>query len=371
MKIAQYEPSYKPSDKKLLHELIDSDTWFSEFKYVQEFEKLLAEQTNNKYAIAVNNGTVAISIALSALGIRPYDQVIVPDITMVATANAVKFIGATPVFCDVETETCCLDVDKAIALAESINARAIIYVTLNGRINEKAILRLKKYCDDNYIHLIKDDAQSLGSYSESGLTLQDASFAHVHTLSFSPHKAVSTGQGGAILTSDDNLYEKFKRMKDFGRLSGGSDVHDYFGINSKFTELQASLGISQLRRFHQIINDKRNIYDTYYRRLSSSKEIFMMPRNSNTTPWFVDLYVKDKRNELASYLKEKGIGTRNLYMALQNQQCYEIKHENIQVGFKPEYSVHFSNTGLWLPSTFTLTEEQVNYVCDSILEFFK
>jgi perosamine synthetase len=371
MKIAQYEPKYTVEDKKALHELIDSDSWFSEFKYVEEFERMLAKQTGNEYAIAVNNGTVAISIVLSALGIRPYDQVIVPDMTMIATANAVSFIGATPVFADIELDTGCLDVDKAIALAESVDARAIIYVTLNGRMNEQAILKLKKYCDDNYIHLIKDDAQSLGSYSDSGLPLQDSSFANTHTLSFSPHKAVSTGQGGAIVTSDEKLYEAYKRMKDFGRLTGGADNHDYFGINSKFTELQASLGISQLKRFDQIIRDKRFIYDSYAERLDrDSTNIYIKPRNNNTTPWFVDLYIKENLQGLAEHLKNNGIGTRKIYPALQNQLCYD-KFHNVQIGFKPEYSVMLSETVLWLPSSLTLTEDDINKVCDKILEFYK
>jgi len=369
MSIPQYKPTYTAEDKKKLHELVDSDTWFAEFKNVEDFEKELAFVTENKYAIAVNNGTFAISIVLSALGIRPYDQVIVPDLTMVATANAVRFIGATPVLGDIDPANGCLDVDKAIQLAELVGARAIVYVTLNGRMDYNGIIKLKKYCDENSIWLIKDDAQSLGSRTLHGnMSLQSPEFADVHTLSFSPHKIVSCGQGGAIVTSSDRLYEKFKRMKDFGRLSGGADIHDYFGINSKFTELQACLGLSQLKRINEIIKYKHLIYDTYFKFLDGSGAK-MIKDHVRTVPWFVDIYVEN-RDQLFLDLKEQGIGTRKLYPALHTQACYDLR-ENVHEDCKPVESSIFSNKGLWLPSSFDLTEEDIKNICDKIKESIK
>lgn len=363
--IQQYKPNYTKEDKDALKALIDTDTWFSEFSQTDKFAEELAKATENKHAVIVNNGTVAISIALSALGIRPYDQVIVPDITMVATANAVRFVGATPVFCDIDPSTGLLDAKKAIALSESIGARAIIYVTLNGRINEADVIFLNNYCKENYIHFIKDDAQSLGSGARSNKSLQNPEFGDIHTLSFSPHKSVSCGQGGAIVTSDDKLFEKFKRFKDFGRLIGGADIHDHFGINSKFTELQATLGLSQLNRLTNTCQTKKMIYDYYFNLFKNSK-VRMIDRLLNETPWFMEIHVEN-RDRLHEELKKRNIGSRKMYPALHTQACYDLR-ENVQEGFKPENSVAYSEHSLWLPSSIDLEFKDIEFIANNVLE---
>jgi perosamine synthetase len=362
--ISQYTPLYNNGEAEALKELVESGSWLSDFKKTEEFENEIAKVTNNKHCIVVNNGTIAISLALYASGVRRGDRVIVPNLTMIATATAVQFIGAIPIFCDIEATTLCLDYKKAIDLAEQHNAKSIIYVTLNGRINTEAICLLKEYCKIKNIFLLKDDAQSLGSittgaseYDSRIYTLQDNMFADAHTLSFSPHKLVACGQGGAIVTDNDELAETLHRLKDFGRLSGGGDIHDYFGINSKFTEMQAVVGLCQLKNISDRISKKYEIYDEYYQYLN---EYMFEP---NTLPWFVDLYVEQREN-LIEYLKHNNIQTRAMYPMLTSQLIYAESKDY-------EVAEYYSKRGLWLPSSLNITNEQIKYIAEKIWRFYK
>ncbi len=363
--IHQYKPSYTEVEAKALYDLVMSGSFLADFKKTKEFETHIAVATGNKHCIAVNNGTIAISLALLASGVTSDDVVVVPNITMIATATAVDMIGARPVFCDIESDTLCMDVEKAIDLIKEHRAKAIIYVTLNGRINETAVLRLATYCLKHHITLIKDDAQSLGSRSDNNYSLQSEMFGDIHTLSFSPHKIISCGQGGAIVTNNDFVAEKMRRVKDFGRLQGGADIHDHFGINSKFTEMQAVVGLCQLEKLYDRIEFKKSLYNEYYKYLKD----FMIAPKVNESPWFVDIYLscKSLRSELIAYLTDRGIGTRPIYPKLTSQLIYSDPLNRV---LYPN-STYFGETGLWLPSSFSVTNEEVKYICETIKEFLK
>ena len=364
--IPQYNPIYSQEEKEALKAFIDTPTWFSEYKKTEEFEELIEKKTQNKYCSVVNNGTIAISIALLACGVEPYHEVIVPDLTMIATANAVKFIGAKPVFCDIETTTGCLDVEQAMRLVTD-KTKAIIYVTLNGRMNLKAIELLRLFCLKNRIKLIKDDAQSLGSCDIFGRPLQIENFGDLHTLSFSPHKLISMGQGGCIVTNDDYLGEKVERLKDFGRLVGGEDYHPEFGINSKYTDLQAVLGIEQMKTLTQKINKKREIYDEYYNQLKDAidkNQIFMFQREGGHTPWFVDAYIRQHyKTDLLEHLFNCGIQTRKMYPVISSCKFYSEFYSNTY------WAGEFSDDGFWLPSSLNLTKEDISFICEKIKEY--
>lgn len=355
--IPQYKPIYTEDEAKALYDLVMSGSYLADFKKTEEFEKKIAEKSNNKFCHAVNNGTVAISLALWALKTSHCGQVIIPNLTMIATANAVKFGDNIPVFCDIEPDTLCLDVDKAIAICEETLIDAIIYVTLNGRVNLPQLKKLYNYCKKNNIKLIKDDAQSFGSYTEEIKPVCSGEYADISTVSFSPHKLVSCGQGGALLTNDEELSDNIARLKDFGRLSGGADIHDYFGINSKFTEMQAVVGLCQLDRLIERIIKKKWIYKTYYKHLQD----FMIPLKEET-PWFVDIYLASNRlrNELIEHLKVNNVGSRAIYPQLTSQLIYKDYKEEHPI------SKHLSETGLWLPSSFDLEEKDIELICNLI-----
>jgi len=356
--INQIEPSFGKEESEALSKYILSGGWGTEFKETAKFEEGICGFTGAKYCSAVNNGTMALVIALMAMGVQSGDEVIIPALTMVATANAVVFLGAKPILADID-DNLCMDIDKTL---ESINqkTKAIIYVSLNGRCGD--IERLAKECKERGIFLLEDACQSLGSY-HNGKSL--GTFGDIGCYSLSPHKLISTGQGGLIVTNERQLADRVIRLKDFGRLSGGADVHNHFGINSKFTDFQAVIGIEQMKKIEKRIETKRQIYFDYLYALHSIKAIEFLKRDTvNATTWFVDIYV-DNRIELKQYLSDNNIGTRAVYPLICDQPIYSELAGDFPMARK------YSDRGLWLPSSVTLTDKDIKYVCDTIAKFYK
>lgn len=375
--IPQYKPIYSKEEADALHELVMSGSFLSDYEHTRAFEDIIKLKTGAKYCSVVNNGTVAISLALLACAVPKERYVIVPNTTMIASATAVEYAGYSPIVCDVEMSSRCLNISKAIEICEKFSGSsfrkvgAIVYVTLNGRSQDNRLKYLKQYCDKNNIVLIKDDAQSLGALSDSGVSLQRPDYGHVHTLSFSPHKIVSCGQGGAILTDDKVVAENVQRLRDFGRLEGGADIHTHFGINSKFTEMQAVVGICQIKQLEDRVIFKRKLYELYFNSLKDhfTSKFYMLPRNINHVPWFIDIY-SDQRDKLSAYLKQRGIGTRNMYPPIHRQPVYSFYYpdsKDTRINF--ENSIYIGNTGLWLPSSFDLSISDVEKICNAIKQF--
>ena len=184
------------------------------------------------------------------------------------------------------------------------------------------------------------------------------------SFSFSAPKIISTGQGGALITNSDQLNAKIRKLKDFGRSSGGNDIHDSIGFNSKFTELQACIGIEQMKKLHSRIIRKKEMWNMYKDLLSSCKEIQLFNHNLEyTTPWFIDIKA-ERREDLINFLKVNNIGTRIMYPPINKQQAYneETIHKNSEL---------IGKKGLWLPSSITLQNDQIEYICKKIRDFYR
>lgn len=363
--IPQYRPIIdRESLAKETSDYILGDGFFTEYKKTEEFEQAICKLLNVKYCSMVNNGTISLSLALLAMGIKAGDSVLVPNITMIATCNAVKLIGAKPIFVDVNHTNLCMDLYKAQTLVEKNFVKAVIYVTLNGRSHsQEELLTFKKSCDFYGVAIIQDNAQSLGSNYSNGTPISCLK-GGIGSFSFSMPKIITTGQGGCLVTNDDKLAMKIKKLKDFGRMNGGMDIHDEFGINSKFTEIQAIMGLNQLNNIQVRIFSKEYIYAIYDHALMNISEVYMFPY-TGYTPWFVDIYIDD-RDKLQSYLKEKGIGTRAIYPELTSQLVNKkwLQPKTLKVSGK------YSNKGLWLPSSLDIKEEEIKFICDTIKEFY-
>ena len=185
----------------------------------------------------------------------------------------------------------------------------------------------------------------------------------IGSFSFSSPKIISTGQGGALITNDDELSDKISKLKNFGRSGGGNDIHTQFGINSKFTDLQAVIGIEQMKKLPWRIKRMREMWDLYYSRLSNHPNIMMfVARDDEWIPWFIDIYV-DEPKTLQNYLKNKNIGTRVIYPQITSQLIYKQDKQY-------PVSEYYSKRGLWLPSSTLLTNENINEICDNIVLFF-
>jgi len=359
--INQFEPLLDTADLKArFSEYFDSGGYITEYKKTAEFENKIKEFLEVKHCFMVNNGTISLSLALLAMGVGPGDEVLVPDITMIATPNAVRFIGATPVLVDVSATTLCMNLDKA---RDKITpkTKAIIYVTLHGRSHVDPSL-IKEFCFLHNLAYISDDAQSLGSRYSNGERI--GRYGDVSSFSFSMPKIITTGQGGCLVTNDDKVADKIKKLKDFGRTGGGLDIHDEFGVNCKFTELQAIVGLSQFRDIHTRIARKREMYLMYECALREVSQVTMLDMDlSYVTPWFIDIYVEN-REDLAKFLLDAGIKTRPIYPAIHSQKIYSFYGMDFPVATK------MSSMGLWLPSSPGLTNDQLIAVCSKIKEFY-
>lgn len=254
--IPQMEPWFDDRERKAIDEYMLEGGYITEFKRTQQFERMIAEFTGAKDCIVVNNGTISLTLAAIATGIKAGDEVIVPNYTMIATPNSVRMFGATPVFVDVERETLCLDIGL-VREAITSNTKAIMLVSANGRYPKAGINAFKELADRHKLVLIEDAAQSLGSRYPDGRHI--GRVGKVGSFSFSAPKIISTGQGGALITDDDDVALRLRRLKDFGRSGGGNDIHDWVGYNFKFTDLQACVGIEQMKKLRWRIARKRDL----------------------------------------------------------------------------------------------------------------
>ena len=361
--IPQMAPNFGHEEADALHEYVMGGGWMTEHEKTREFERAIAAYTGARHCIATNNGTVSLALALWAIGIEPGDKVIVPNYTMIATANAVRMVGATPVFVDVEADSLCMDIIQAKKLVGC--AMGLILVTANGRTPRAGIEQFVDLCKENGLQFIEDAAQSLGSRVNGGRYVADhcGRMGAIGSFSFSAPKIISTGQGGALITDDDELAHRIRRLKDFGRASGGTDIHDTIGWNFKFTDLQAVVGLEQMKKLPGRVLWKKSIAQRYCEMLSGIAEVKLFAHDPKyEVPWFIDATV-ERRDELADFLKSKGIGTRPMYPPINAQKAYRI------AGSFP-VSERVGRDGLWLPSSCELTFDDVEYVCQNIRNFY-
>lgn len=362
-RINQMEPWIGDEEKRAVMHYLDSGGWLTEFKKTKEFEQMIAVYVGTKHTSVVNNGTVSLVIALMALGIKGEDEVIVPDYTMIASANAVILAGAKPILVDIDRANLCLDLHM-VEEAITPRTKAIMLVTINGRYPKMG--KFVDFANNHDLFLIEDAAQSLGSrYKGKHL----GTFGDVGSFSFSAPKVISTGQGGALVTDNEEIYQKILKIKDFGRTQGGVDYHENIGYNFKFTDLQAVIGIEQMKKLDWRVKRKKEMYKLYRDLLEDIEGIEFVGTNlEDTSPWFIDILVKKgekERDKLKSFLDEKGIGTRPFYPAIHTQPPYSW----VKGDFKN--SKYVSTRGLWLPSASFLSEEDIERICKEIKNYFQ
>jgi perosamine synthetase len=359
--IPQMQPWFGEEEATAVHDYMRSGGWLMEFRKTREFESMIAAFTGASHCIVTNNGTISLTLAALACGVQAGDDVIVPNYTMIATSNSVCMFGANPIFVDVEPETLCLEIEKTKA-ALTRKTRAIMLVTANGRYPKVGIEKFVHLADEHGLCLIEDAAQSLGSKFPDGRHMGRA--GKVGSFSFSVPKVITTGQGGCLITDDDDVAERLRRLKDFGRATGGTDIHDSIGYNFKFTDLQACVGIEQMKKLDWRIARKKHVLLRYQEGLDGVKDVKFFEQDlDNTTPWFIDVLC-ERRDELQVHLKDRGIGTRAMYPPINSQKAYQ------RAGSYP-VSELVGEKGLWLPSSSRLTDTQIDRVSASVKQFYR
>ena len=352
-------------EKKELNSVINSG-WFTEAAKTRQFEKMIADFVGVKYACAVTSGTTALYVGLKALGIGRGDEVIVPDLTFVASPNSVEAVGAKPILVDIEQDSLNLDLKKT---KQSITKRtkAIMPVDFNGRAVD--IKKITELANQHNLSLIEDAAHGLGCfYGKKHVgTMSD-----IGIFSFSTPKIITTGQGGMIVTNDKKLYEKCKAVKDFGRKSGTKQNmrmafdHHTIGYNFKFTEFQAAIGVAQMKKLPKRIIKKKKIFKKYHDLLCNVKGISFVKTDLNKiTPWMIDFILdsKNKKNKLINHLEKNRIETRIFYPPIHRLKPYKDLDKNYS------NSSDLSDKGLWLPSSVTLENKEIDFICRKIKYF--
>jgi perosamine synthetase len=358
--IPQMRPLFGEPEKREILAYLEGDGFITEYKKTEELEIEIAKFVGSKHCIVVNNGTISLTLAALALDIRSGDEVIVPNYTMIATPNSVKILGAQPIFVDVEPSTLVADIEL-VRKAITKRTKAIMLVSANGRSPAAGVAEFEALSSATGIPIIEDSAQSLGSYFPDGRHIGRA--GRIGSFSFSTSKIVSTGQGGALITDDDLLAMKIRRLKDFGRATGGIDEHDTIGYNFKFTELQACVGLAQLRQLPSRVLRKKEIWSLYKENLEVIPGIQVFQHDLKVcTPWFIDTQADD-RESLIAHLSEAGIGTRRMYPPINRQKCYEMPGS---FGVSEKIGRH----GLWLPSMIQIRNNEIVHICKQISNFY-
>ena len=358
--LPQMAPLVTDDDAAAVERYLRSGGWLTEFRETRAFEAALRAHTGARYCTMTPSGTMALFLALKGIGVGPGDEVIVPDLTMAASATAVVLAGGTLVFADIEPRTLCLDLAAAEACI-SPRTKAVMFVSLNGR-SPADLSAFIDGCRGRGVAVVEDAAQSLGSFRD-GRHL--GTLGTCGCLSFSSQKIVTTGQGGAVLTNDEAVFKRMGLLRDFGRREGGSDHYLTVGWNLKFTDLQAAIGVSQMGRLPAIIERKRAIYRRYRDGLSGCAGVELPDTDlGSVTPWFVDVVVDaGARRQLIDHLHARGIGSRPMYPPLHAEPAFAT-------GERFPVTEALSARVLWLPSSLTLGDQEIDQVCDGFRAFF-
>lgn len=352
--IAQSRPLFEEEEKEAVYNYMTTgDPFITEFRETKKLENAFSELTNSKYVCMTPSGTSAIILALLACDIKPNDEVIVPSYTMVATANAITLLGAKPIFVDVHPETYTLDV-HAVKYKITHFTKAIIHVSLNNYAIHLEDLVL--FCKERNIWLIEDAAQSVGA-SYNGQSF--GTFGDIGCFSLSTPKIISTGQGGVVITNNCEIATKINSLKNFGREQGGIEVYNTFGVNFKFTDLQAVIGLEQIKKVPSRKIRLREIYNQYYSKLATYMKEAL---DNEWFPWFITIEI-DRREILQQFLKQHQVETRISYPAVYSTGDYSKNQISLP------NTEHISKKGLFLPTHLLLKDIDIHYICDLILLF--
>jgi len=362
MQIPIYQPSLIGNEKKYVNECLDS-TWISsKGRFIGEFETKFAECTGVKYAASVCNGTVALHLALIALGIGPGDEVIVPTLTYIASVNAIAYTGAIPVFVDSLESTWQMDPED-VKRKISPKTRAIMAVHLYGHPCDMDLL--VAIAKDNGLFLIEDCAEAFGSIYKGK---HAGTFGDVATYSFFGNKTITTGEGGMVVTDDETLNDRIVHFKGQGLAKHRQYWHDVIGYNYRMTNICAALGLAQLEQAELFLKQKRQLA-SWYRELLQDTPVVLHEEVGDVVHsfWMCSILVGDpaQRDPLRDALAEHGIETRPLFYPVHTMPMYAHKFQRHTV------AENLGWRGINLPSWPGLEKDKVEFICSRIRDFIE
>jgi perosamine synthetase len=346
------------------------NSWYANANFYNErFEKSFAEYIGVNYAISLPSCTSAIHLSLLALGIGPGDEVIIPDITWIATSAPVSYVGATPVFADIDQKTWCLS-GESFENCITPKTKAVIPVDLYGGLPDwDVVLEIAK---KNNIYVIEDAAEAIGSEYKGK---KAGVFGDTGTFSFHGSKTMTTGEGGMLVTDNEGIYNRILFLRDHGRKPGDlMFFNEEVAFKYKMSSVQAALGLAQLERIEELVEKKRQIFQWYKEELYEVEYIILNhePPETKNTYWMVSV-ILDKRynlqkHKLMELLIAKNIDSRPFFHPLSSIPAYKHLGES-QIAHQRNYiSYEISPYGVNLPSGFNMTKEKVKKVCGVLTE---
>lgn len=356
-----YQPDLGGNEKKYVNECLDTSWISSRGRFVNEFENQFASRIGVEHAASVSNGTVALHLALMALGIGPGDEVIVPTLTYIASANAIAYTGATPVFVDSVCETWQIDPED-VRRHITPRTRAIMPVHLYGQACDMdALITLAR---EHRLFIVEDCAEAFGTLYKGRHV---GTFGDLSTFSFFGNKTITTGEGGMVVSNDKTLIERASHLKGQGLAAHREYWHDVVGYNYRMTNIQAAIGLAQLERADEFIARKRGLAALYKESLSGLPvEVHAEAPDTVHSYWMISILVEraDQRDLLRQHLAEAGIETRPLFYPIHTMPMFAKNYRKHQV------AEDLAWRGINLPSWPGLSAEHIASVTASINKFY-
>lgn len=363
MRVPSYIPLINNKEAHSVYKVVKSG-WISQGRKVKEFEKKIEQFLNCKNVVAVNNGTSALHAVLLSLNLKDKDEVIVPTLSYISAVNAILYVGAKPVLCDSDPDTFVTNINF-IKKKITKNTKAVITVDLKGLpVNYDEI---SNYLKKKNIYFISDSAEAFGARYKSKMV--GSTNADFHTFSFFANKAVTTGEGGAIVCRTKKFYEKIKKIRNQGQIKRFE--HEYLGNNFRMTDVQGAIGLEQLKKIKFIFKKKIKIANKYKKEFDKLDFVKnpLIPSYVTQHSWYLySISVSEKyRNLLVRYLSKKGIETRLSFKPVHNQ----IFHKKIFKNQKFRNAEKAYKTFIDIPIYPLLDSKNQNHVINSIKYFFK
>lgn len=357
--IPVYEPWLGDLEEQLVVETVRS-TWISSNgKFIRQFEEEFSAYCGSAHGVSTSNGTTALHLAVHALGIGPGDEVIVPALTFVASANSVQYTGARPVFADVDPQRWTITPDE-IARLITPRTKAIMPVHLYGQM--AAMDEIVELARAHNVFVIEDAAEAHGASIRGK---RAGSWGTIGAFSFFANKIITTGEGGMLLMNDGELAARCRQLRDHGMPPERRYWHDEVGFNYRITNMQAAVGVAQMTRIDEVIRRKRAIAEQYADELADVPGITMAGEAEGTTSvfWMVSALIDPpcalNRDALVIALRAEGIDSRPFFHPLDTLPPYRSERP-------APVALDLSRRGINLPSAPTLTREQVSRICGTL-----
>lgn len=356
-----YQPDLSGNTKKYVNECLDTSWISSRGRFVNDFEHAFADKIGIEHAISVCNGTVALHLALLALGIGPGDEVLVPTLTYIASVNAITYTGATPVFVDSLKATWQMDPEDVVRNITP-RTRAIMAVHLYGQACD--MTALSNIAKEHRVFLVEDCAEAFGTrYGDRHV----GTFGDISTFSFFGNKTITTGEGGMVVANDKTLNERARHFKGQGLAAHREYWHDVVGYNYRMTNIAAAIGLAQLERADELVARKRALACRYAELLAGLPlELHAEAPGTTHSYWMVSILVAHpaQRDRLRDHLKTDGIETRPLFYPVHTMPMYSRSYR------KHAVAEHLAWRGINLPSWPGLSDKEIHRIVDSIKRYF-